>query len=86
MSLTRAELSKKLGEAMLALRCADSALVAQFEETIRLQNKVSEIASPVPARPTFSEVVRTLPTIVLKPEETLGGDDRDYRNPGNPIR
>ena len=91
MSQTKAELSKNLGEALFALRCADSALscltdtiasstrelVAQCEETRRMQNKVSETATALPARPTFSEVVRTPPTIVLKPKETSGGDDRD---------
>ena len=91
MSLTKAELSKNLGEPLLALRCADSVLscltdtiarsthklFAQCEETRKVQNKVSESASLVTARPTFSEVVRTLPTIVLKPKETLGGDDRN---------
>ena len=95
MSLTKAELSKNLGEALLALRCADSALscltdtiasstreqVAQCEETRRPQNKVSETVSPLPARPTFSEVVKTAPTIVLKPKEISGGDDRDAMEP-----
>ena len=91
MSLNKTELSKNLGEALLALRCADSALscltdtiasstrelVAQCEETRRLQNKESETASPVPTSSTFSEVVRTPPTIVLKPKETSGADHRD---------
>ena len=52
-------------------------LVAQSEETRRLQTKLSETASPIPARLTFSEIVRTSPTIVLKPKETSGGNDRD---------